>query len=693
MSARLKIDKEFLCYVIVFIWPFIYCFKFILSDQSYSMTIGNDFYILYNYKVILLDKLSNFNLPLWSPSEGCGYPFYSNPFTQTFYPLNAVLTVFYKINDGYSFADHQKFTVSGLSIFALGLLLWLRSLKIKLGYAVLAVCIVSVSSRLTEILRFTTAVHTIAWVPFILYGCTLALNNRKNIKAGLIVFASVIMMITAGYSYYVYYSIFLFLPYLLFLIFVKHKKYCFTEYDFNIRKYFVTLLISFTGAFAVCYPYLKGVKQLMDQTDSRVGDNFVFSTLHKFTFTDTIGSLFYPPASHIEGWYYFGMISILLVLCMYIYIIINRTQYKRQLIFLSIIAVWFITVSYISYGEYSYLFKFFWLYFPGFSRLRIFGRMNIIFLPVFAYLLAVAYGLFLHILIGGKNENVKKSLHYKYFILSFILAYAIILFTQFYFFNNKVFGNYFISYSKGFFQDFDENVFIRNSILSFLVLIIFLFTARYFNKKKLVLIFFLITFSVNVMDLYQAGSRQWAIMKKPDTSRKKLMVDERDINSLSIPRNSADGMISLSPNYSVGYVPEWYYGRYINFLQTYAGELDESSFERFNELMGLNDGRRIFCSQDTNYQSISDFVNDSRNYESTELINLKIDKYNGDELICIVETKDDGFCSFIDNWDSNWTATVNGKEASIGKLFGTFKSVRIEKGINIVMFKYSPKIF
>ncbi|MEO8210403.1 MAG: hypothetical protein ABI840_07565, partial [bacterium] len=438
MLTRLKINKELLSYIIVFLWPFIYCYKYIINDQSYSMTIGNDFYILYNYKVILLDKLSNFNLPLWSPSEGCGYPFYSNPFTQTFYPLNALLTVFYKINDGYSVADQQKFTILGLSIFALGLFLWLRSLKINLLYAVLAVCIVSVSSRVTEILRFTNAVHTIAWVPFILYGCTLALNSRKNIKAGLIIFVSVIMMITAGYSYYVYYSIFLFFPYLLFLIFVRHKKYCFTEYDFNIRKYFITLFISFTAAFAVCYPYLKGLKQLMDQTDSRVGDNFAFSTLHKFTFTDTIGSLFYPPASHIEGWYFFGMISILLVVCMYIYMLINRTRYKRQLIFLSIIAIWFVTVSYITYGENSYLFKFLWHYFPGFSRLRIFGRMNIIFLPVFAYLLAVAYGLFLKILVGEKDKIFTKRSQHKYFILSFILAYAIILYVQFYFFNNKV---------------------------------------------------------------------------------------------------------------------------------------------------------------------------------------------------------------------------------------------------------------
>jgi len=263
-----------------------------------------------------------------------------------------------------------------------------------------------------------------------------------------------------------------------------------------------------------------------------------------------------------------------------------------------------------------------------------------------------------------KNENVKKSSQFKYFVLSFILTYAIIPFIQIYFFNNKIFDKHTISYSKGFFEDFDEKVFIRNSIISFLILIIFLFIARYFNKKKLALIFLLIIFSVNVIDLYQAGSRQWVILQKPDTVRKKIMVEDRNVSSLTIPRNSADGMISLSPNFSVGYVDEWYYERYINFLKTYAEELDESSSEKFDELMGLKDGKRIFCSHDVNYKSITGFVNDFRNYEASKLISLKIDKYNGDELVCIIETKENGFCSFIDNWDSNWTATVNGKETA-----------------------------
>lgn len=694
MLNRFKIDKIFLGYVFVFIWPFIYCYKYIINDQSFSLTIGNDFNVLYTYKIILLDKLSNFDLPLWSPSEGCGYAFYSNPFTQTFYPLNVLLALVYKINNGFSYADQQKFTVLGLSIFSVGLLLWLRSLRVETVYAILAVCLVSVSSKLVEILRFTNAVHTIAWVPFILYGCTIALNSRKKIKSGLIIFVSVIMMVTAGYTYYVFYSVFLFIPYILLLVFIRQKNYCLTEYDFNIKKYFATISLSFIGAFAVCYPYLNKVKQLIDQTDQRSGINFEYSTLHKFYFTDTIGSLFYPPAAHIEGWYYFGMMSILIVICMYVYFLVNHGQYKKQLFLLSVITIWFIVISYITYGDQSYLFKFLWNYFPGFSSLRIWGRINIILLPVFTYLLAVACALFSKIPAAKKNEDIKERTRFIYFVTAFISLYLIIIYVQVYFFNHKVFDYNSLNYFKSLMSpDFNEKNFIIYSILSFAVLMIFIFSLRFVNKKVIVLIFIISVFIINSFDLYHANSNQWAITKKPDTVRKRVMMDELDIISLSTPRNSEDGMITISNSFSVGYVDEWYYERYVKFLKNIENGADETKAESINELLGMNDGKRIFCSYTIENKGIDEFIDDSKKYESSELINLKIEKYNGDELICTIETKENGYCSFIDNWDPDWKVTVNGEDETVEKLFGTFKSVKIEKGKNIIRYKYSPKYF
>src|SRR5262249_13252386 len=51
-------------------------------------------------------------------------------------------------------------------------------------------------------------------------------------------------------------------------------------------------------------------------------------------------------------------------------------------------------ISYITYGRHSYLFLLLWRFFPLFARLRVWGRMNIILVPLLAWLLSIAYARF-----------------------------------------------------------------------------------------------------------------------------------------------------------------------------------------------------------------------------------------------------------------------------------------------------------
>jgi Bacterial membrane protein YfhO len=700
MPARFKINKSFWSYVFVFIWPFIYCYKYIITGESFSLTIDNDFnFLYYNYKVYLLDKLSNFSFPLWSPSEACGFPFYFNPFTQSLYPLNALLVLFYKINSGYSYADHQKFAVLGISIFAVGLLLWLRLLKFDLKYAVFSVCIVTISFKITEILRFPNAIHSIAWLPFILYACTLSLNKNKSILSGIIIFASVVMMITAGYPYYFYYSFFLILPYIIIIIYLKKKKYCFGEYDFDMKKYLLSVCISFAAAFALCYPYLIKVKEVLAQTVDRSGNSFEYSTSPGFTLSNTIGSLIFPPESQMEGWYYFGMISLLLVSAMYIYVFINinKSRFKIQSFILLTVLIWYIVISYITYGKSSYLFIFLWNYLPQFSGLRVWGRLNIIFLPVMAYLLACAIGIFMKILSGNKNKVKKKQ--FLIFIIFFVSVYSIFLITQIIFLNENDFDPYWTNYFKNTFEDFNENIFIINGVLSFGVIMLSIILTRFVKpgKKYWSWIIPVTFFIVNVIDLLPAGSRQWAIPENPDTQRTIIKIDLANFNSLNSPRYFKYGTVSNTQNFLTGYIANWHYERYLNFLKS-NGITDYINTQEkmpvyLKDLLGLTDGKRIFCSENIDYISPQEFVSDSKNFEADNMSYLKIIKYNGDELEFEISTRQPCYCSFIDNWDPDWKATVNGKDVNIEKLFGTFKSVKLEKGNNIVKLKYSPKLF
>lgn len=49
-----------------------------------------------------------------------------------------------------------------------------------------------------------------------------------------------------------------------------------------------------------------------------------------------------------------------------------------------------------------------------------------------------------------------------------------------------------------------------------------------------------------------------------------------------------------------------------------------------------------------------------------------------------------GALVFADNWDRGWKATVDGRPAPIGLAFGTFKSVRVPRGLSRVELSYCP---
>lgn len=689
--------KTILLYAAVFIWPFIYCFRFVISGESFSLTISNDFYYLYDLKVYQLDKLSNFIFPLWSPSESCGYPFYSNPHAQAFYPLNLLLTIFYKIAGGYSYADHQKFTVLGVSIFSVGLLAWLRSLNVNIIYAVIAVCLVSVSSKMTEILRFPNAVHTVAWIPFILYGCTVAASKKNKIFPAVIIFLSTILMISAGYSYNAYHSIFLIIPYVLLLVFLIRKNICFKIPNFSITGYFIKLLISFSSAVIICYPYIKGILGQMNNVAFRKGKDFEFSTFYKFSFEDTIGSLVYPPAAPIEGWYYFGIASLLIVSAVFIYFILNKTEYRNELIIFSIIFVWYCIISYITYGENSFLFKILWDYFPGFSRLRVWGRMNVILVPVYCFMLAYSIK-FISKLIENKFSDLKtgRSIFLKTIVV-FVSVYLIIISAQIYLLKTTEVQQQTINYTKNLNMGLNESSFIVIGVITFALTLISLFISWKINIKNTVSFFIIPVFILNSIDLYNAGSLQWAAKIKTNTERKILNIDEINMQSLNTPRNDKLSMISLTPVFNTGYSDEWSFESLKFFLDNFDNSITEENMEKslmsLNELTGVNDGKRFFLTEKINTGSVIEFIDDSHKFDSLNLTDLKVEKYNGDELICNVTVKSDGYFSFIDNWDPNWKAFVNGQETEIEKLFGTFKSVKIGKGSNSIEFKYCPDFF
>ena len=682
-----------------FFWPLLYLFRHVFPINGQYAAIGNDFILLYyKYKVYLLACLAELHLPLWSPAEGAGYPFYTNPFTQAFYPLNLLLVGWYKITGGYNPLDYQLFTVLGISIFALGLFMWLRLINSNLRAVVFAVLIMSISFKVTEMIRFPNAVHTAAWYPWILYALTrilLSKSLKDTVVGGILLTLFLICLFTGGYPYYVYYCIFLFIPYLFAFLAKPLCHRLFGLYTINWRRAFATFILAGGAALVICAPYVIGIKRLMAETIDRAGKDFAYSTAHIFNFEDTLGSLVYPPAASVEGWYFFSIAGLLLIgLYMFTRKTVNnksegldsrnliptardRSDIRVKLFFI----IWICIITYISYGRHSYLFKLLWYYMPGFSSLRVWGRLNIILVPILAWLLSLAYASFEATLSNQKTSAPKKR--WQPYLPVFIAAaiYICILCVQIYFYHNNIHDRLWPIYFKHVSEHTTQ--FLVYGGAAFVVIFLILILSKRFSFKSnraltTVLVFLVL---VAVVEIRHVGTRVWTYQRQPEKRRIGLDVAKINEASFRMPRTERNDTIGLGPNFSAGILPNWYFGRYNKFLKETEGEL-----EARRVLLGVQDGRKIFFSKSIGHPTVRSFLNDAVGYQQPG----RLVSYTGDELIWEINSPIEGYLSFIDNWGRGWKVFMNEKETEMELLFGTFKSVRITPGLHRVRFSYQP---
>jgi hypothetical protein len=692
----------FLISVFVFIWPLVYFWRQIVPFKGQYIAIGNDFKKWYYvYKIYLLDHLSQFHIPLWSPAEAAGFPFYSSPLTQTFYPLNLFLVIFYNLAGGYTRLDHQVFTILGVSIFSLGLFFWLRQLNLNIRAVLFATLVMSVSFKMAEILRFPNAVHTAAWYPWILFAIT-SILQKQSVKelavSGFLLFFFLTCFFTGGYPYYIYYSLFLFFPYLLLFLIPKLRHKFFGRQTIRLTNSLLTLLVSSIFSILICMPYLYKINLLLKETVGRGGGDFQFATDISSNYVDTIGSLIFPPIANPGGWFYFGILGVFLI-SLYFFLGLsgvyfsytnpselekqeNRFGYPDPWIIV-LFLVWMGTIIYITYGKNSALFIFLWKYMPFFSPLRYWTRMNIILVPILGWLLAIAYNYF-EVLIS-QSKNVKNKRLAAYVLLG---VYVAILIIQYDVFRNKLYDKYWLLLFQH--AASKEVLFIIFGGLAFVITWFFLNLPSKINVQSpqflgIVLSCFIL---FSTLDMRSVGANMWIYPSSlATTTRYKLNVAKLNMESFTVPRIEA-GTLSISSAFSVGNKDtksfNWYFNRYVEFIENKEEQL---TYRR--KLLGIVDGRKLYFSKAIDYPTIKAFLEDATQFKNFE----RVISYTGDELVLNVNVTTEGYLSFIDNWDSDWEATLDSKPTKIELLFETFKSVQIPPGEHRLIFAYRPNLF
>jgi len=185
---------------------------------------------------------------------------------------------------------------------------------------------------------------------------------------------------------------------------------------------------------------------------------------------------------------------------------------------------------------------------------------------------------------------------------------------------------------------------------------------------------------VAIVEMRHVGARVWTYQRQTYEERKHFDVVKLNEASFNLRRTDRNDTIAL-PNFSVGVLQNWYFGRYNDFLKETEDEL-----EARRALLGIQDGRKIFFSKSIKHSTAGAFLLDTARYQRPG----KLLSYTGDELMWEINAPTDGYLSFIDNWDRGWKVFVDEKETDIEPLFGTFKSVRLAPGHHRVRFSYQP---
>ena len=698
---------------IIAIWPFLFLWPYTL----HVLSIGNDFlYAQYNYKAYLLVALSSWHFPLWSPTELAGYPFFSHPLAQAVYPLNLLYFAFYAVTGSFSVWHYTLFTIMGISIFGIGLYYWLRRLVFPGYVALLATMIACMSLKVTEIIRYPNAVHSAAWLPWLLLGITMA-AARKDVVRGAVTFGiATLMLLTAGYPYYVIYAPFLIGPYFVAMLFAPARKALLglaPKEQTGSFQHFVSIGVAFAIAVAIALPWLLHVMTLLNQTSERATPNFAFATEHKFDLVSTVGSWIYPPAASMEGWYYFGMPAALLIATYLCCLAMRSFGFERHRGIALWIVGWLAVVTYFTWGADSALFRFIWHHVPVLDQMRVWPRLNIVLVPAIACLFALAFSFFVGVVRSARKRWTRET---TVFIAICATLAVLVLAIQIFMIWNHITDNYWHDFyacatCEAGVARWPQSLLAHRlpriffpvmTVLAATSVLVVVLQARRWRRSNWPTVLAAMIWTLSIFDLFYISNTQWPRLPMDAGVRR-----ERDafasLVSFAEPRRLEWGHVNpfnrhhgVGLLYGLGFIRHEQF--YLQYFDAYDGlarrDVPEDQVAAARRFFGVDQsGKRLYLTSRIDYTTPVDFMADVDASMASGGATVEIAFFDGDTLRLNVSNQRAAWLSYIDNWDANWTATVDGRDVVIERLFGSYKSIRVPRGRSTVVFSYRPGLF
>ncbi|MBT6276293.1 MAG: hypothetical protein HOI95_19440 [Chromatiales bacterium] len=180
----------------------------------------------------------------------------------------------------------------------------------------------------------------------------------------------------------------------------------------------------------------------------------------------------------------------------------RKTGSHRQTIIVG--AAFFAFVTYVTWGRESHLFDLLWHHMPGFSSLRVWGRFNIVLVPMIALALCRAYVYFEELLQVAAADG--KALLGRTAVLS--IACAFVLGAQFWLASEVPVNHLWPHVAPG--MGGSEPRFIAAALISIAVVFSCVFFFRMLGSRSWVRGFICAVITLAcVAELYPIGARQW----------------------------------------------------------------------------------------------------------------------------------------------------------------------------------------
>jgi hypothetical protein len=317
--------------------------------------------------------------------------------------------------------------------------------------------------------------------------------------------------------------------------------------------------------------------------------------------------------------------------------------------------------------------------------LRNWGRINIVLVPLIAWLLSLAYAWFEETLGGGGIAEDNKRPRAMLPVIFLSGAYALILGVQLYFYLNDVQNGLWKQYFNALSPNKIWFIIYGAIAASVIMLLVILGSRKKLYKSSYLKVVTAILILLAVIEMRHTAIHIWTQQRQWDAERFKP--DMSQINEMSFRLNRIDRnfTLPLDPVFSAGIVDNWYFDRYVKFLKRTENELDARRI-----LLGVRGGNRIFFSESIQHPDVTSFLQDAGRFTAKV---GRLVSYSGDELRWEIDAPAAGYLSFIDNWEQGWKCFVDDKPAEIELLFGTFKSVHLTVGRHNVKFCYRPTLF